>query len=214
MLPVLFDLLEKNVTDLKIGDQVVGCLSLWAVGSYAENAVVDATRIAKIGTVSFDVAASLPVTFLSAWEAFIKPEVQKLVEDKKAKPTVYIAGGGGGVGHMAIQVAKHFGFTVISSGSREDSIKVIKAAGADHIIDYKKEDVIQAVHKLADKGVDLIFDSTYQASSFLQSAKVLKEGGIFVVLGGSSVPKDDSDTGKAIAEKKSEITCGGFSSPQ
>jgi len=190
----------KNVKEFKVGEHVVGSLDLYAVGSFAENAVVEHTRIARIGTVPFNVAASLPVTFLSAYEAFIKPEVTKLLEDKKTKHTIYIAGGGGGVGHMAIQLAKHFGFTVISSGSREDSIKVIKDSGADHIIDYKKEDVVEAIHKLHDKGVDVVFDSTYSPSSFAQSAKVLKSGGLFIVLG--KPPQDDSEAAKIIAEKK------------
>jgi len=191
------------VKDFKVGDHVIGSLNLWAVGSFAENAVIEHTRIARIGSVPFDVAASLPVTFLSAYEGFIKPEVTKLLEDKKTKHTIYIAGGGGGVGHMAIQLAKHFGFTVISSGSREDSMKVIKASGADHIIDYKKEDVVEAIHKLHEKGVDVVYDSTYSASSFVQSAKVLKSGGLFIVLG--QPPQKDSEAEKIIAEKKAHL---------
>jgi NADPH:quinone reductase-like Zn-dependent oxidoreductase len=194
----------KDVKDYKTGDQVFGTLNLWDVGSYAENCVIETTRLAKIGKVSFETAASLPVVFLSAWEAFIKPEVKKLLEDKKTKHTVYIAGGGGGVGHMAVQIAKHFGFTVISSGSREDSLNVIKASGADHIIDYKKEDVVKAVHKIVgEAGVDMIFDSTYQQSSFVQSAKVIKAGGLYTLLGGA--PEKDSETAKIVAEKKAHL---------
>jgi len=194
----------KEVKDYKVGDHVVGSLNLFNVGGFAENAVVDTYRMAKIHNVPFDIAASLPVTFLSAWEAFIKPEVKKLLEDKSKKHSIFIAGGGGGVGHMAIQIAKHLGFNVISSGSRADSLKVIKTSGADHIIDYKKEDVVHAVHKVVgEHGVDMIFDSTYQASSFVQCAKVLKSGGLYVLLG--SAPTSESEATKIIAEKKAHV---------
>jgi len=194
----------RDVKDLKVGDRVCGVLNLWKTGSFAENCVTESYCLTKISDVPFETAASLPVTFLSAWEAFMKPDVKRMIETKTTKHTVYIAGGGGGVGHMAIQIAKYFGFTVISSGSKEDSLRVIKTAGADHIINYKKEDVVFAVQKIVgDKGCDMIFDSTYDPTSFAQSAKVLKQGGLFVLLG--PAPSNDSEAAKIASEKKATV---------
>jgi len=62
---------------------------------------------------------------------------------------------------------------------------------------------VEEVLKLTDsKGVDFVFDSTYQSSSFEISAKVLKSGGTFIILGGSNVQKEDSTIAKIVAEKK------------
>jgi NADPH2:quinone reductase len=82
--------------------------------------------------------------------------------------TVLIAGGAGGVGHYAIQFAKARGAVVITTVSSEEKAKLARAAGADHVIDYKREDVGAAVMDLTDKGgVDAVIEMDLAANAKL-----------------------------------------------
>jgi NADPH:quinone reductase-like Zn-dependent oxidoreductase len=194
----------SEVKEFKRGDRVVASLNLASMGAFAEYAVAEAHCSANCGAMNdMDVAGCLPVAFLSAYEMFLLAPVKALMEKKNAKPTIFIPGGGGGVGHMAVGLAKHYGFEVISTGSRAETLAVIKAAGAHHIIDYKKENVVDAVKKIAPEGVDMIYDSSYQATSYVEAAKVLKAKGVYCVLGG--VPDAKSEQATIVAAKEGVI---------
>jgi len=194
----------SEVKDFKRDDRVVSAINLAVMGAFAEYAIVDPIVTANCAAIhDMDVAGCLPVAFLSAYEAFIQAPAKALREHKNGKPTVLIPGGGGGVGHMAVGLAKHFGFEVISTGSRAETLAVIKAAGAHHIIDYKKENVVDAVKKIAPAGVDMIFDSSYQATSFVECAKALKAKGFYCVLG--SLPDAKSEQATIVAAKEGVI---------
>jgi len=137
------------------------------------------------------------VVFLSVYDAFVNVKME-------AKQTIFIPGGAGGVGHMAVQLAKTHGLTVITSGGNEASFTLLKSYHADHIIDYKKHDVVAEIMKLTgNKGVDMVYDCTYQPKSFVESAKVLKSGGDFMVLGPNAAP--ESDHMKILTEKKAHV---------
>jgi NADPH:quinone reductase-like Zn-dependent oxidoreductase len=187
----------SKVKDFKVGDQVFTTINLWEAGSFAEYAVSNAARLSHKGSkVSHIQAASLPIAFLSAWDGVTKVKFE-------AKQSIYVAGGAGGVGHFIVQLAKIYGLRVFSSGGKDDSIALLKDFGVDVVLNYAKQNIVEEILKLTDqKGVDYVFDSTYQASSFEISAKVLKEGGTFIILGGTNLPKEDSTTGKLVAEKK------------
>jgi NADPH:quinone reductase-like Zn-dependent oxidoreductase len=194
-----------EVKDFKKNDAVVSSVNLAEVGSFAEFVNIYSHVTTKTNGLAMDVAACLPVAFLSAYEVFVHPKVKELMANKKSKLSILVPGGGGGVGHMAVGLAKHFGFDVIATGSRAESIAVMKESGADHIIDYKKEKVLDAVKKIAPNGVDLVFDSTYQDSSFLEAATLLKDKGLFCTLGNMSDAK--SAHGAAVLAKEGTIIC-------
>jgi len=134
--------------------------------------------VAKPPSVSFRDAAALPMAFLSAF-AGLYPVV-------RAGDTVYIPGGGGGVGHLAVQMAARAlgAGLVISSGSTPQSIALARQSGAHHVFDYKRDDIAAEIAKLTGgRGVDLVFDATYSERGFIESAKTVRRGGSWIVLG-------------------------------
>jgi len=189
--------LGPNVKDWKVGDEVFTQTSLLSsYGSFAEYTVTEAHRLAHKGSkLSHVQAASLPVAFLSAWDGFTRIPFE-------SKQTIFVAGGAGGVGHFIVQLAKNFGLTVFASGGKEESLKVLKDLGVDHVLNYAKDNVVDEILKATDnKGVDHVFDSTYVASSFENSAKTLKEGGNFIILGNH---QSSETLSKTLAEKKAK----------
>ena len=134
--------------------------------------------VAKPPSVSFRDAAALPMAFLSAF-AGLYPVV-------RAGDTVYIPGGGGGVGHFVVQMAARAlgAGLVISSGSTPQSIALARQSGAHHVFDYKRDDIAAEIAKLTGgRGVDLVFDATYSERGFVESAKTVRRGGSWIVLG-------------------------------
>jgi NADPH:quinone reductase-like Zn-dependent oxidoreductase len=164
-----------------IGDAVFGMVrsdrdGAWACGGgYA--LVPDFLTALKPESLSFVEAGTLGVCFLSAYLAFTN------TLDPGA--TVYIPGGGGGVGHLAIQKARALGArTIISSGGNAQSRALASASGADHVFDYRHDDVAAEVARLTHgQGVDLVFDATYSEDSFIATSKMVRPGGRWVVLG-------------------------------
>ncbi|WP_305810477.1 zinc-dependent alcohol dehydrogenase family protein [Photobacterium leiognathi] len=145
-----------DVTGFKVGDEVYGCAGGIAGtnGALAEYMLVDADLMAlKPKTLTMKEAAVLPLVSITAWEA---------LHDKlqvKAGNHVLIHGATGGVGHIAIQLAKHFGATV-SATSMPQNVELAKTLGADNIINVKKTTVAEYVQDLTNGiGFDAIFDT-------------------------------------------------------
>src|SRR5262249_60045537 len=106
-------------------------------------------------------AAGLGIPAMAAYHAVATAEAD-------SASTVLISGGAGGVGHYAIQFAKARGAVVITTVSSEEKAKLARAAGADHVIDYKREDVGAAVMDLTDKGgVDAVIEMDLAANAKL-----------------------------------------------
>lgn len=121
------------VKEFSASDRVYGRMPLKKIGAFAEYAAVDAAAIAKVPEyLSDEEAACVPLTALTALQAF------ELMHPK-AGETVFISGGTGSLGAMAIPVAKSFGLTVITNGNGASEDRVRKL-GVDRFIDYKKED--------------------------------------------------------------------------
>jgi len=134
--------------------------------------------VRKPPSLSFRDAAALPMCFLSAFAA--------LYGAVKVGDTVYIPGGGGGVGHLAVQMAARAlrAGLVISSGSSPQSIALARQSGAHHVFDYRHDDVAAKIAELTGgQGVDLVFDATYSEAGFIETAKTVRQGGSWVVLG-------------------------------
>ena len=144
-----------GVDGYSVGDEVYGCAGGLAdlPGTLAEFIVADAKLIAhKPKNISMREAAAVPLVAITAYEGLIRAGI-------KAGQTVLVHGGSGGVGHVALQLAKHFGADVYSTGGGEPQLKLIERLGATPI-NYKTETVEEYVARhTGGAGFDLIFDS-------------------------------------------------------
>jgi NADPH:quinone reductase len=151
----------QSVTRFKVGDKVwfchggLGCEQ----GNYAQYNVLD-QRYASLMPQSYSYieAAASPLVLITAWGAlFDRGGLQ-------AGQTVLIHAGAGGVGHVAIQLAKLKGAKVITTVSSEQKSEFVKSLGADEAVVYSQGGFVDAVNKLTDnKGADLVFDTVSPA---------------------------------------------------
>ena len=161
----------KNAVRFKPGDRVYGRMPLKKIGAFAEYAAVKETALAVIPEyLSFEEAATVPLTALTAMQAFE-------VMDVHAGESVFISGGTGSLGAMAIPMAKSLGLRVYTNGSGENEERVRKL-GAEKFIDYRKENYADVL-----SGVDHVLD-TLGDRELPNEFKVLKEGGSLVSLRG------------------------------
>ena len=146
-------------------------------GNYAEYTVIDARWItAKPKSRSFADAAASPLVLITAWEALY--DRGNLQEGQN----VLIHAGAGGVGHVAIQLAKIKGARVITTVSDEEKAGIVKALGADDVILYTKENFASRVnHLTGGKGADLVFD-TVGPEVFKDSIDATAYGGSLVTI--------------------------------
>jgi len=161
------EVVEKadDVTDFDIGDAVFG---LTKGKGYAEYVAVKTGIIThKPENISYAEAAAVPVVGITAWEALIK------VGNVKKGDKVLIHAGSGGVGYMAIQLAKYLGATVIATSSGKNRDFVL-SLGADQHIDYTTEKFYEVV-----KDVDFVLDPLGGETREL-SLDVVKKNGIVV----------------------------------
>jgi NADPH:quinone reductase-like Zn-dependent oxidoreductase len=152
------------------GDEVFG---IAASGGYAEFAIARAEVIAKKPAgMSHAQAAAIPVAGLTAWQAlFDRAGLQR-------GQTVLIAGAAGGVGHLAVQFAKHAGARAIGVGSSRNRDFVL-GLGADEYIDYTRQDVAEAV-----SGMDVAFDTVGGDTTQLLLPTV-RDGGALITIAGA-----------------------------
>ena len=158
----------KNVTQFKPGDEVFGGKN----GAIAEYicALADRGITLKPANVTFEQAAAVPVAALTA--------LQGLRDKGKIQPgqKVLINGASGGVGTFAVQIAKSFGTDVTGICSTRN-VDLVRSIGADHVIDYTKEDFTKG-----DQRYDLIFDLVGN-HSFSDRRRILNPKGICVMAG-------------------------------
>lgn len=146
-----------SVTRCKRGDEVYffhGGIGS-GPGNYAAYIVLDERFIArKPANIDFAQAAALPLVFITAWEALHdRTRIQ-------AGHTLLIHAGAGGVGHIAIQLAKAAGARVCTTISSEEKARFVKQLGADYVINYRNENFIDAVMRwTGGEGVDIAMDN-------------------------------------------------------
>ncbi|WP_460925453.1 NADP-dependent oxidoreductase [Pontibacter brevis] len=158
-----------------VGDEVYAYARrpLVKYGTFAEYIVIPESYFArKPQNLSFEEAAGIPLVGLTAYQSLY--DAGNLQENQ----TVLILGASGGVGSLAIQLAKERGATVVSVAS-EKNHAFMKELGADHTVDYKNNHVGNAVKELFPDGVDLIFDCV-SGETLEQSLPALKERGTLV----------------------------------
>lgn len=147
--------LGEGVSQFKVGDEVYGCAGGLAdlQGTLAEYMLADANLIAlKPKNLSMREAAALPLVGITAYEGLMRANV---TEGQR----VLVHGGSGGVGHVALQLAKYFGTQVYSTGGGDKQLALIEKLGAT-AINYTSETVADYVGKHTQgAGFDLVFDS-------------------------------------------------------
>jgi alcohol dehydrogenase len=160
-----------RVTRFKKGDPVYARLDKDRIGTFAEFAVVrEGAAALKPANLTFEAAASLPLVALTAWQALV--EIGKL----GAKQRVLIHAGSGGVGSVAIQLARHLGATVFATVGQRN-LELVKRLGADVAIDYRSarfEDVA--------KDCDVVLDSA-GGDTLVRCFECVKPGGVVVSIG-------------------------------
>ncbi len=159
----------NDVQGFTPGQAVYGSAgALSGQGSFAEYAPVKASQLAlKPTTVDFTTAAALPLVSVSAYQALV--DHMRLQADQK----ILIHGGAGGIGSMAIQLAKHLGAYVATTVSSKE-VDFVKGLGADEVIDYQNQDFSTIL-----KDYDAVFDNV-GGDINTKSYTVLKAGGALV----------------------------------
>lgn len=178
----------EQVTQWKPGDEVFGMVNFRGHGkAYAEYVAAPADQLAlKPGNISHEEAAAATLAALTAWQALVT--YGKVAAGEK----VLIHGAGGGVGHYAVQIAKHLGADVIGTGSASKKDFILNL-GADEFIDHtaaRFEDIVN--------DADIVIDSLFGDHIF-RSLDAVKEGGRVIAL---LVPFTDEKLVRKVQEKK------------
>ena len=175
--------LGEGVTDLRVSDEVFGVLETGREGAYAEKVAIPAAIVArKPAPMSHVDAAALALTGLTALRSI--EDSRKL----KSGETILIQGGAGGVASFAIQLAKHLGAHVITTGSA-NNLSYLRDIGADEVIDYNATDFTKTV-----RDCDAVFE-TVGGDVARRSFAVLKPGGraAFIASGAKAPAPDRTD---------------------
>lgn len=165
----------SGVTSVRPGDRVMALLDH---GGYAERAVARAADVFPIpDSMDFETAAGFPIAYgtshVALWErAGLKPG-----------ETLVVHGAAGGVGLTAVEIGKAMGATVIASAGSAEKLEVASGRGADHLIDYRTEDIRARVKELTGgAGADVIFDPV-GGDVFDASLRCIAWGGRLLVIG-------------------------------
>ncbi len=165
-----------KVKDFKPGDEVYARPDDDRIGTFAERIAIKASSVAhKPKSLSMIEAAAMPLVGLTAWQVLV--ETAKLKKGQK----VFIQAGSGGVGSVAIQLAKHLGAFVATSTSTAN-VAWAKALGADLVIDYKTQDFATVLHDY-----DVVLNSLGN-DELNKSLKILKPGGHLISISGPPTP--------------------------
>jgi alcohol dehydrogenase len=165
-----------RVKGFKPGDEVYARPSDHRIGTFAELIAIRQDDLAlKPKNLTMVEAASIPLAGLTAWQALV--ERGQLTRGQK----VFVQAGSGGVGSLAIQLAKHLGATVATTTST-GNVDLVRGLGADVIVDYKKEDFEAKL-----SGYDLVLHSQ-DSQALEKSQRVLRAGGRLVSISGPPDP--------------------------
>jgi NADPH:quinone reductase and related Zn-dependent oxidoreductases len=160
----------ENITKFTVGDRVYTRLPIHSIGAFAQYVAVNENAVALMPrNTDFEIAAAIPLTGLTAYQA-IKEEF-----NAKYGETIFIAGGSGSFGQMAVPIAKEMGLNVIVSGNFRAKEEFLKM-GVDQYIDYTKENYWEELAHM-----DYVID-TLGSNEFERELSILKKGGILLSL--------------------------------
>ncbi len=174
-----------QVSLFKVGDEVYYAGDINKDGSNAEYQLIDERIVGKKPkTLSVAEAAAMPLTVLTAWEILFD---RLRINEKDKGKSLLIIGGAGGVGSIAIQLAKKIaGLTVITTASRPETVAWCKVQGADHVVNHK--DLLSEVRGAGFQYVDFILDFVDANFYWDQMAELIKPQGHIASITGSAEP--------------------------
>jgi NADPH:quinone reductase len=172
-----------GVADVAVGDRVMG---MTGHGGYADEAVLPAGNVMRIPrAMDFVTAAAFPIAYGTSHGAF------EWKAHLKAGEILLVHGAAGGVGLTAVEIGKAMGATVIATAGGPEKLAVAKRHGADHLIDYSREDIRERVKDITGgRGVDVVYDPV-GGDAFDASLRCIAWGGRIVIIGfaGGRVPQ-------------------------
>jgi NADPH2:quinone reductase len=175
----IIDAVGAGVSPTRVGERVWLWNGQWRrpFGTAAEFVSLPAAQAVPLpATASFEVGACLGIPLLTAWRAVHwRPH--------QAGETMLVAGGAGSVGHYAVQLAKRAGYRVIASVSSAEKAAVARAAGAEAVVDYRSEDLAEAVRNFTENaGIDRVVEVNLSANAG-RYTEYLRREGLAVVYG-------------------------------
>ena len=180
-----------SVKNFKKGDAVYGMTLSSLSGGYAEYAITKADAIAlKPESINFEEAAAIPIAALTAWQSMFA--LANLSSGQK----ILITGASGGVGSMAVQLAKTKGAFVIGTASGRNE-QFVRDLGADEFVDYTKQNFEEVV-----KDVDVVFD-TVGGDTLERAFQTLKKGGFLV----TAVEQPSEEKAKQLGVRAARVFC-------
>jgi NADPH2:quinone reductase len=178
------DEVGEGVASSRLGERVWVWNGQWRrpFGTAAESIVLPAEQAVPLPeNVSMEAGACLGIPAYTGWQAV-------MLADAHAGATMLVAAGAGAVGHYAIQFAKRRGAIVIATVSSPAKAELARQAGADHVVDYTRENVGERVKAFtANRGVDAVIEVDLAANVFLLP-EVLAPNGVVVVYGSGASP--------------------------
>ncbi|MFJ5000096.1 NADP-dependent oxidoreductase [Microbacterium sp. NPDC088619] len=172
-----------GVRDFVPGDEVFARPRDHRIGTFAERIAIHESDVARRpSSITMEEAGALPLVALTAWQALV--ELGNVGPGQK----VLIHAGAGGVGSVAIQLAKHLGAEVATTASAGNA-EFVRMLGADHVIDYRSQDFEQLL-----SGYDLVLDSL-GGENLEKSLRVLRPGGTAIGISGPPTPEFAREAG-------------------
>ena len=185
----IVDSVGDKVSKFKVGDEVFYAGDITRSGSNAEYQLIDERIVGrKPKNLSIAEAVAIPLTGLTAYEALF--DRIKVNPEKDKGKSVLILAGAGGVGSIAIQLAKKLGnLTVIATASREDTVEWCKDMGADFVINHHK-DIKEELKKIGHSEVNYVLDFVDLKGYWETMTEIVKPQGHIVSITGSNEPLD------------------------
>lgn len=152
-------------------------------GTAQDFALVPTNRVVPLpDSASFDLGASLGVPFVTARRCLTVNEdaPDRLFAGSLAGRAVLVAGGAGAVGNAAIQLARWAGATVVTTVSGPEKAELARAAGADHVVDYRRQDVVTEVRRVAPDGVNTIVEVAPAVNAAIDVGVVAANGSVAI----------------------------------
>jgi NADPH:quinone reductase-like Zn-dependent oxidoreductase len=177
-----------GVQSLKKGDRVYGIALMNPKGGfYAQYIVLKETNLSRIpakAKLTIQQAGAMPVDAITALTGL------DATLGLKANESILILGASGGIGHMAVQLAKRMGARVLAVASGEDGVAFVRGLGADKVVDGHKDDIQAAAREFAQKGLDAVLLTTGGAAAE-KALSTLREGGRAAYVNGvQPIPKE------------------------
>ena len=194
-----------EVTGWQVGDEVCALL---AGGGYAEKVLVPAGQVMPVPQgVDLVTAGALPEVACTVWSNVF------MIAGLQPDETLLVHGGAGGIGNMAIQLAKALGAKVVTTAGSEEKLELCRSLGADVAVSYRDQDFVEEVKAATDgRGADVILDN--MGAKYLdRNVSALATEGRLVIIGMQGGVKGELNIGKLLAKRGAVIAASLRSRP-